>query len=301
MTQTISEANKGALLKEAWDAGAFMTKEENFVVEGKRMFDQWYIKAKQLIFKPNSELIFTKMAQEHRGSFFIVAEEFICEDLNAPGSIVWEHDDVPKQAAASGQAGSGVDATSDGQDGGPGEQGNIGAKGEKGISAPDLTIIVEKVPGSGTVIDFSGQQGGQGGEGQKGGKGGHGGTGKQASSSLVDCKSGAGDGGHGGNGGKITIISPYEIAESINQKFRVIISGGQGGEGGIGGTGGDGGTGGKGGDDDAPYCRGNGKDGNTGATGNSGNSGGRGEKGRDGDMFHGTTTKEIFDKVIGNV
>lgn len=282
-----------------------------FEVVGVTRFDGWFVVADKVIFKPGSQLVFSRQALQNRRNFFIVANELISEDANSPGLITYEQPPVDTSPAKSGQGPSGAGGTSDGASGQPGFRGDTGTPGIKGFVAPAITITVMKVSGSGPAVDFRGGPGGVGGQGQRGGDGGAGRQGSPASQSMFDCKAGGGRGGNGGpggmggtggvggnggDGGSVTIIGPAELLPSLSQKFRVLVSGGQQGKGGDPGPGGNGGGAGAGGQEAKPYC-GGGSGGSGGGPGAPGMQGDWGTRGTDGDFFVGVITPALFDQI----
>ena len=283
------------------------------IVDGTRVFDGWFFKARKLTFKKGSTLVFSRQAWSTRRVLYIVVQQIVSEDANDPGTITWERSGQPGAAASSGQAATGS------YPGGAGAPGSLGIPGLSGDGAPSLTIAVLSVPGSGPKIDFQGQQGGQGGQGQRGGSGGAGGAGESASQGGFNCYRGAGNGGiggvggaggpggrggRGGAGGTLTLISTTGNLPGLMSRFRVLLSGGVPGAGGAGGPGGNGGPGGPGGAQQLPWCRG---DGSQGALGQPGADGIawtpapedlRKLKGPDGDFLTGGTTIEDFNRYV---
>ncbi len=285
----------------------------DFIVDGEKRFDGWYLKTDRLVFKQHAKLIFSKQAQDARRTFFIVANEIVVEDSSAPGIISWERPPSPQAAGAGGQAPTGGYAPGDDRPGGRGAQGASGGEGLSGASAPALVLVTLRVSNSGPMVDLQGQKGGIGSQGQKGGDGGTGGKGHPATASAFDCRNGAGNGGAGGpggdggtggkggvggNGGAVTILSLAENLPTYSQRFRMVVSAGEGGDPGPGGPGGNGGHGGDKGAPAAPYCKDDGQTGATGATGNPGTQGSQGKRGVDGDFFVGVITAEQFKRTF---
>lgn len=306
----LSVANQLQTIKQA----GLLRINQPYVVDGLTRFNGWFIVADKVVFKSGSQLVFTKQALDGRRNFFIVAKELISEDNNSPGQITYERPNSLPASSTPGQAASGAQGAGDGSSGRQGATGNPGVNGDKGFSAPAITLTLLSVPNSGPSIDFRGAQGGEGGQGQKGGDGGAGAKGSPASQSMFDCKAGGGDGGAGGtggtggpggmggaggDGGTVTIISPSDLLPSLTQKFRVQVAAGQGGKGGAPGVGGNGGAGGPGGQDARPYC-GGGSGGPGGRTGGPGQPGATGPTGIDGDLFVGAITPALFAQVFGN-
>jgi hypothetical protein len=283
------------------------------IVDGTRIFNGWFFKARKLTFKKGSTLVFSRQAWSTRRIMYIVAQQIVSEDASDPGIITWERSGQPAAAASSGQAATGS------YPGGAGAPGATGISGLPGDGSPSLTVAVLTVPGSSPKIDFQGQQGGQGGQGQRGGSGGAGAAGESASQNAFNCNHGAGNGGtgggggagglgghggRGGTGGSFTLISTSSNLPALMSRFRVLLSGGTIGAGGAGGPGGYGGPGGPGGAQQLPWCRG---DGSPGATGPQGGDGAAWTpapeelaelKGPDGDFLTGSTTVEDFDRYV---
>ena len=281
----------------------------DYVVDGTRMFDGWFLKSERIVFKRGSTLMFTKQAQDARRNFFIVTREIVVEDAGAPGTITWQQPPLSGTPASGGQAPTGTHAPGDDQAGGPGRPGAQGPAGYAGNASPSITLTVLTVPSSGPAIDLRGQKGCQGGQGQKGGDGGNGGKGHPATSTAIECRNGAGDGGsggsggpggrggeggQGGSGGAFTLLAPAEKLQSFSQRFRVLVSGGEGGEPGAGGPGGNGGRGGDRGAKALPWCKDDGRDGATGGVGAPGGTGTNGPAGIAGDFFVGSITADQF-------
>ena len=310
----LQQAELGESVKIAKDAG-LLGADEDFVVQGVKRFDGWFLKANRLVFEPGSQLIFSQEAQNRRNSFFVVAREIVIKDQNSPGLITWERGSSPVVSDNPGQAGTGAHAQNDDLPGGPGNPGQPGQPGHSGKDAPNLTVFVLSPPTSALTIDFKGQDGGKGGKGQKGGDGGNGAKGHPASAALVGCKRGAGNGGDGGSGGSggiggvggrggtggsVMLVSLADRLPTITQHFRVLVTGGDGGVGGDGGNGGNGGQGGSGGQEARPNCVGDGSSGNPGAQGPNGPEGPKGIAGLEGDLFVGILTEQQFkDHIFG--
>ncbi|PLC14025.1 hypothetical protein BV582_20855 [Bacillus paralicheniformis] len=313
MTSQLSDLDVSLKINEYLNEVGTPFKIKELIIDGDKVINGWYIRAEKIIFKSGSSIWFSEAAQQRRTNFYIVANEIICEDMNSPGLVTWQHNSLVDQEPSSGQAATGYHGIKDGNPGGVGHQGIKGNKGYNGKNAPNITIFVLDVPSSGPEINFRGQDGGKGGKGQKGGDGGNGGKGVPASQNCCDCTDGAGDGGNGGNGGPggpggnggdggnggiITIISKEQLLPSLEQKMRTIVSGGTGGPGGDGGEGGNPGLGGPGGQEALPWCRGNGNRGNDGARGENGPMGETGTNGVDGDIFHGSMTEEEIENIF---
>lgn len=168
-----------------------------------------------------------------------------------------------------------------------------GAAGRDGLSAKPVVLnVLDRIEGS-LRVDLSGEAGGPGAPGKNGIPGAAGAAGDNASSGLVDCRSGAGNGqpgrngsdgarggsgGAGGNGGNLVLVAKPGVANSV----QFISSGGAGGPAGPGGKGGAGGLGGKGGSEKRPLCVGNGQNGVNGSAGQDGSAGAPGGAGSDG-------------------
>ena len=60
---------------------------EDYVVSGTALYNGWFLKAKRIVFKSGAKLVFSLQAQDKRNLFWIVAEEIVCEDGQAPGLI----------------------------------------------------------------------------------------------------------------------------------------------------------------------------------------------------------------------
>jgi hypothetical protein len=282
-------------------------------VDGTRVFNGWFFKARKLTFKKGSTLVFSRQAWSTRRVLYIVAQQIVSEDSSDPGTITWERSGQPGAGASSGQAATGS------YPGGAGAPGAAGIQGLSGDGAPSLTLAVLTVPGSGPKIDFQGQQGGQGGQGQRGGSGGTGGPGESASQGAFNCYHGAGNGGtggvggaggpggrggRGGVGGTFTLISTGSNFPGLMSRFRLLLSGGAPGAGGTGGPGADGGPGGPGGAQQLPWCRGDGSPGAPGQRGADGVAWAPSPedlaelKGSDGDFLTGATTVEDFNRYV---
>jgi len=280
----------------------------DYVVNGNKSFDGWFLKADRVIFEPGSTLMFSKTALSNRRQFWIVTKELIVKDAEHPGTITYDKGAPAPAPPAPGEAPGGTHAQGDGSAGGPGQQGGKGNQGATGANGPQITLVVMQAPNSGTLVDLTGGDGGPGGQGQKGGRGGNGAKGSPASQSAVDCKSGGGnggaggaggvggpggDGGTGGAGGIFLLVSKGEHLPSLTQKFRVKTSGGNGGNGGPSGVGGDYGLGGPGGQEAKPYCSG-GNGGPNGTQGGAGGPGSNGANGQEGDFTVGAATDDQF-------
>jgi len=274
----------------------------DYVVDGEKRFNGWFLSAERIVFKANSKLIFTKAALDARPNFFILTKEIVAEDQQQPGFISWERPALPAPPDA-GTAAAGEDkGSSESVVGGRGTDGKVGNAGQAGRDAPSLTLTALSIKGS-VIIDLKGQDGGPGGKGQAGGRGGGGGYGTPASSSAVDCRRGAGNGGAGGaggNGGKggpsgtggrggtFTLITSDENMASASRLLRVDLSAGQpGATPGDGGDAGVGGGGGRRGQEARPYCKDDGSNGAQGGGGQTGPRGDLGSPGTGGDYFVG--------------
>lgn len=284
----------------------------DYVVTGNKLFDGWFLKADRIIFEPGATLTFSKTALSNRRQFWVVAKELVAKDANNPGTINWEKGAVALAPASPGEAPGGASATIDDRSGAAGQTGGVGIGGNSGANAPQITLVVMKVPNSGVLIDLTGGDGGSGGQGQKGGRGGNGAKGHPASESMFDCKRGGGDGGRGGPGGQggtgglggvggtggtFLLVSSADLLPSLTQKFRIKVSGGNGGGPGPGGIGGDFGVGGPGGQEAKPYC-GGGSDGQNGVQGSTGGLGDSGHSGQEGDFTVGSATDDQFKNYI---
>jgi hypothetical protein len=304
----IPETNKAQLLQDV--KGLPPSGEE--IIDGIRRFDGWFFKANRITFKANSVLLFTKQAQANRRQFFVIAKEIKLEDADKPGTITWEKGDVLGAPNTAGEAAGGANG-GENSPGTPGATGGFGPRGYDGAVAPSIILITLRVPGSGPLVDLTGQDGGQGGQGQQGGRGGKGGTGNSASQTAFGCSRGAGNGsaggtggpggqggkgGTGGDGGVFTLISTTNDLPSLTQKFRVKDTGGSAGTPGPGGPGGLGGQGGDGGAQQLPWCSGNGSPGPTGNTGSAGPGGVNGDNGKQGDYTVGGITQEQFNQYV---
>jgi hypothetical protein len=280
-------------------------------ISGNRIFDGYYLQAEKLIFKKDAVLTFSKAALGIRNNLFVVAKEIISEDPAAPGTITYEHAASLPTPAMPGQAPTGAPG-SHRRPGGNGSAGATGIAGTTGGAAPNLTIAVLQIGGSGPIIDLRGGNGGDGGQGQKGGDGGNGGSGDNAGQNMFNCNHGAengypggqggvggigGTGGDGGYGGTFTLLAPSDSYAVFLQKLRPMVSAGQLGGPGPGGPGGNGGPGGSGGADARPYCVGSGSQGPTGPTGPGNQTGSKGKSGVDGDIFVGQLNPDQFGKL----
>lgn len=279
---------------------AEVTPGDVYRIEGQVQFDGWFLLADTLEFAPGGQLVFSGVALNERRSFYVVARTIKVTDPSQPGVITWHRSVADARVDGIGQAESGRDGGGDsGDSGGPGSNGGRGPDGVPGETAPNFTLIVLNAPSGGVKIDFSGGTGGTGGRGMTGGTGGKGGSGKPASQSAFGCKRGAGNGGtggvggaggqggsggRGGAGGEVTLITSLERLDTMQQRFRVIVHGGDGGAGGEPGQGGAGGTGGDGGREARPYCTGNGATGQQGPAGHPGSPGPEGADGVDGEI-----------------
>lgn len=274
----------------------------DYVIDGEKRFNGWFLSAERIVFKANSKLIFTKSALDARPNFFILAKEIVAEDQQQPGSITWERPALPAPPD-SGTAAAGEDnGSKESVVGGRGTDGKVGNAGQAGRDAPSLTLTTLSVKGP-VIVDLRGQDGGPGGKGQGGGRGGGGGYGTPASASGVDCRRGAGDGGaggaggnggkggpsgNGGRGGTFTLITSDENMAAASRLLRVDLGAGQPGSApGEGGDAGGGGSGGRRGQEAKPYCKDDGKNGAQGAAGQTGPRGDLGSPGIGGDFFVG--------------
>lgn len=287
----------------------------DYIIDGEKRFNGWFLSAERIVFKANSKLIFSKAALDARPNFFIMAKEIVSEDQQQPGSISWERSALtaPPEAgsAAAGEDKGGEESAT----GGRGGDGKVGNPGQSGRDAPSLTLAALSVKGS-VLINLNGQEGGPGGKGQAGGRGGGGGYGTPASQSLIDCKKGAGNGGSGGpggsggkggpsgiggRGGTFTLITSEDNMAAASRLLKVDLQGGQPGTApGEGGDPGAGGSGGRRGQEAKPYCKDDGQNGSPGAAGQPGGRGDRGTPGASGDFFVGgmspAAVSELFTK-----
>ena len=237
-------------------------------VKGDIIVSTWWLGAKEIIFEPDSRLLFSTGPNSF-GQVFVVAGKITVKDPNKPGIITWIKT-TPPTPADRGQAGSGASGSGAGAPGAPGAQGAQGVTGDRGQDSPHIMLIVRNVVNGGLVVDFSGGPGGPGGLGQRGGDGGNGAQGGSASTGRISlpfggwtygtwCESGpgrggdggpgggggaGGTGGGGGNGGNITLVSLPDASPVLMQAIRLNMSGGPGGVGGPGGPGARGGAGG---------------------------------------------------------
>lgn len=148
--------------------------------------------------------------------------------------------------------------------------------GITGDAAPNLTIAVLQIGGSGPIINLRGGNGGDGGQGQKERDGGPGGSGDNAGQNMFNCNYGAengysgGQGGDGGvdetrgNGGTFTFLAPNDSYAIFLQELRPMVSAGQSGGPGPGGPVGTAAQEEVVGADARPYCVGRGSQGPTG-------------------------------------
>ena len=285
-----------------------------FVVSGTRSFDGWFLKADRIVFESGATLRFSRTALSTRRQFWIVAKEIVVKDAEHPGVITWDKGIVPASPPSPGEAGSGPNGPgNEGADAGPGKNGDKGAPGAAGEPAPQITVVVMKVPSSGPLVDLTGGPGGTGGQGMKGGQGGVGATGITASQGGFDCRRGAGNGGRGGNGGAggpggeggaggaggiLQLLSSPDLLPSLTQKFRILNAGGPGGQPGLPGVGGNPGDGGQGGSQQLPWCRGDGGHGPGGTPGPAGGAGAPGGTGQAGDFTVGGLSADQFKGYI---
>ena len=289
-----------------------------YVVSGDQRVDTAFLAANVIRFKPSSRLIFSDRARAMRNNLIVAAHTIVNEDPTKPGTITWLRGQGPSQSPpASGQAPSGSHGVNDGQPGGPGTNGAQGNSGAVGQTAPNITLFLLSANGAPPIIDMRGQNGGIGGSGQRGGDGGVGHQGSPASSSLIDCRSGAGYGGNGGaggngglggrggqggTGGTVTLVSLPSAFPHLLQFVRVVTSGGDGGDGGAGGTAGSGGPGGAQGAKSLPYCKDEpGRRGADGPTGQPGSTGERGASGTQGDLFYTTLELASFNALFNDL
>jgi len=277
----------------------------DYVIDGEKRYNGWFLSAERIVFKANSKLVFSKDALAARPNFFILAKEIVAEDSQQPGSITWERPSIaapPDSGAAQAGADNGAQESIKGGNGESGKQGNAGQSGRDG---PSLTITSLSVKGA-VNVDVKGQDGGPGGKGQYGGRGGGGGHGTPASQSAFDCKRGAGDGGaggkggdggkggpsgSGGRGGTFTLITSDDNMAAASRLLRVDVAGGQPGS--VPGAGGDPGAGGSGGargQEAKPWCKDDGRTGGTLGAGQPGQRGDLGAPGTSGDYFVGGMT-----------
>lgn len=274
----------------------------DYVVEGEKRFNGWFLSAERIVFKANSKLVFSKDALAARPNFFILAREVVVEDQQQPGSITWERSPVSVPGEVGSAAAGADNGAKESVAGGNGQSGAMGNAGQAGRDGPSLTLTTLSVKGP-LVIDMKGQDGGPGGKGQSGGRGGGGGYGTPASQSAVDCKRGAGDGGpggsggaggkggpsgNGGRGGTFTLITSDDNMAAASRLLKVDVSGGQpGAQPGSGGDAGPGGSGGRRGQEAKPYCKDDGRVGAAGPAGAPGQKGDLGAPGASGDYFVG--------------
>lgn len=276
-----------------------------YVVRGTQLFDAYFLKADRIVFEPGAKLIFSRDALAARRHLWVVANEIVV-DQGHPGTISWEKAVASAEPPAPGEAPGGNVGASDGTAGKPGRAGGIGIEGVAGEDAPQITLIVLRVPTSGVVVDLTGADGGKGGHGMQGGRGGNGAKGSPASQTMFGCRAGGGNGGAGGTGGvggvggtggrggaggSFLLVSTQERLTSLSAKFRVRQAGGDGGAPGDGGHGGAFGSGGPGGADARPYC-GGGSPGADGASGQPGQIGAKGRLGQEGEFTVGAATDE---------
>ncbi|MEM9617794.1 MAG: hypothetical protein AAF936_07510 [Pseudomonadota bacterium] len=280
-----------------------------FVVEGSRVFHGRLIATENLIFKPNSSLVFAYDELNYADEVRIIARKIVAESGDNPPLITYMKPSQLEPAMANGSGSTGLVGGGYGESGGPGGPGLDGAEGKRGADAPKLTLITMEFVGEPFVVDFSGATGAVGKAGQRGGDGGNGATGRPASQSAFDCKRGAGDGGdgghggpggnggkggNGGRGGEVVVLAPFEQFGSLQDNVEYIVSGGKPRVGGRGGSGGNPGYGGRAGQEALPHCRRNGRNGRDGARGSDGVRGTEGELGEPGTIFIGLISQDHF-------
>lgn len=278
-------------------------------IDGDCVVDNWFVAAREIVFKKDARLIFSAKAQSRRSELFIVAKKITIEEGVA---IVTAQRFEPPQQTDRGQATNGAPGAAEGANGGAGTSGSQGVDGMPGQNAPDVTVFLTTLGGAGNLeVDVSGGRGGDGGVGQRGGDGGAGARGSSARQArgktpfgitiwLPACEAGPGRGGDGGlgggggrggtggvggRGGNITICSDPAVAQVLTQAINCRTNGGAGGEGGAGGKGGGGGIGGSVGQL-ASFCNDPGdRNGNPGPSGADGVAGGSGVSGEAGALF----------------
>ncbi len=303
-------------------AGFAIDPQRKLTVDGDYKTEQWFISAKEIVFKPNSKLIFAATAVARRRELFVVAEKITVE--GGIGTITWEKV-APPTAPDRGQAASGSPGAGDGANGNPGAHGVEGAPGLTGGQSPDLSIFVQTLGGGGNLaIDAEGGPGGPGGTGQKGGDGGagaRGGPARQARQGgpfgttiwLPYCESGPGQGGNGGkggdggngglggqggNGGTVTICSDPNRIPTLRQALNLQNGGGQSGPGGAPGQGASGGAGGAEGEL-ANFCNSANRNGGPGPSGQPGQAGQPTKSGNTGAQFDCYVTDQQFKDLFG--
>jgi hypothetical protein len=285
---------------------------QDVTITGRMVWDRNAIVARQLIFAPGAELVFSRRALEKGPELFVICASLISQDPQRPGQITWEKSDPSPPPAPADSAAQGQNGIGDGAAGLPGLSGALGAPGVPGADAPSVYLFVSHLSGSPVAVRIDGGPGGDGGPGQVGGGGGAGSRGDSASQSAFDCKRGPGYGGSGGlggnggaggaggvggRGGLLTVLS---VAPSL-QGIRLLASGGAGGHGGIGGRGGSGGLGGPEGSAQLPWCRPSGRQGSPGATGKDGATAPDGARGLDGQVRFVRLSDELQQRIAGDL
>ena len=315
-----TKAEQVADLSSKVKAQSVIVPNRKIVVDGRLDVDVWWQAAEEIEFKNNGELVFTSAASEKRSELFVVCRKITV--VSGVGRITWQKT-APPAPADRGQAANGVNGQGEGGHGGAGADGQTGAIGRTGTDAPDFTIFLQTLAGTGNLeIDFSGASGGVGGLGQTGGTGGNGERGAAARQGRTNvfgatvwqpwCEPGPGQGGNGGPGGRggdggigglggrggtITICADPARIPVLRQAIQIRNDGGTGGEGGAPGSGGAGGNGGSEGQL-ANFCNSAGRNGSPGVAGAAAQKGAKGTPGTQGAQFDANLTDDQWEKLF---
>jgi hypothetical protein len=242
-------------------------------VIGRMEFSGQVIRAENLVFHNNSELVLTN----YNVPYIIIAVKNL--KFNAPAiksAVRFGQPDLSSLNGSKGSAGSnGANGTGNGGNGGNGTDGGTGTKGGT-LHTPDIYLVVENINtdyGDITTFDWqvfaNGFKGAKGGEGGNGGAGGGGAKGRNSRSNVFHCTRGAGNGGNGGRGGRggaggeggdggnagnIYLVGTSTITEKLTY-VQYSLNGGEAGDGGDAGASGNGGGAGGGGNG-STHCSG---------------------------------------------
>lgn len=275
-------------------------KKDLISIMGKYEISSQIIRAENLVFHNNSELIFT----DYSLPYVVIAAKNL--KFNAPAiksTVRFGNYDITLLKGKKGSNGNiGADGSGNGvrgENGGNGGSGGIGGTQH----TPDIYLIIENIStdfGDISTFDWqvltTGLEGGQGGDGGDGGQGGNGSSGRNSRSNMFHCTRGAsnggqgGDGGQGGNGGRagnggnagnIHLVGSAEVTQKLTYVQMLLNGGSSGrlGDPGISGNGGSGGSGGSG----STHCSGA----NRGGNGNKPSAlgqGAAGQKGQNGEV-----------------
>lgn len=197
-------SNETTIPEEVLDLIKRAPKKDVVSIIGKYEVNDQVIRADNLVFHNNSELVFTN----YDVPYIVIAVKEL--KFNAPlikSTIRLADFDVSSLKGKKGERGTNGHTRSN-RDGSPGTDGTVGEKGAS-KAVPNLFIIVEKINTDfgelstfDLQINFKGVQGGPGGDGGDGGDGGNATTGRSSKSNWVKCTRHAGTGGSGGASGR---------------------------------------------------------------------------------------------------